>query len=126
MKKKVVISILIILISSLNYITNEELYKLLLSGRSSTYSIILEKNNYALIIALLLIGVVFLIKIKKYKIYCLILFSTIWILSLTTKAIDLERGKCIHGILFVKVYESNLSTNDLLKYHENPAKRHRN
>lgn len=108
MRTKIIISILIVLISSLNYIISEDSYKFLLLGRSATYGIILEKNNITLITGLILVGAIFFLKNNRYKFYLVILFSSIWIFSLHTKAIDKERNKYIYGILFFKVYETEL------------------
>ncbi len=88
MKKRIILSFIILIISS-SSLVSEDLVKFLLSGQSATYSVFLIRHSYIVVYGLSLIVIFLIFYLKKNKVnrYLLGMFLIFWILSLRTFAV---------------------------------------
>lgn len=102
--KYILICLIVIIISILNL--DGDLFKLVLTGHSATYGIIIIKHNYFLgiILSFIIVGIVVYSYFKKNRIstYLLIIFIVFWIISMKTYAVvNIQKPTIISGFAFI-------------------------
>lgn len=113
--KSFILCLLVLLISSVNYVLDEDLLKLLLTGHSATYNVYFVKHNYSLVFGLSTMVIVFGFFSKKMKWaqYILGLSLVFWLLSLRTYAIIKDDNIIIvKGVTFVSISKCEVSSHD--------------
>lgn len=115
MKKKILLSIIILAISSVSLV-DEDFLKFLISGQSATYSAILIRHSYIVVygISLIVIFLIFYIK-KKFIKYLLGIALVFWGLSLRTFVVvkSYNNTVLVSGFSFVPINKCEMIEEDV-------------
>ncbi len=114
MKKKILLSVIILVISSTSLL-GEDLIKFLLSGQSATYSVFLIRHNIFVgyLLSLLAIFLIFYLKKNKVIKYLLGIVLIIWVFSVRTIAVvKIYDTTLVYGIGIIPIYKCEVVQKD--------------
>lgn len=114
MRKRILLSVIVLVISSSSLI-GEDILKFLLSGQSATYSVYLVRHNYFVVygLSLIVIFLIFYSRKNKLNMYLLGMFLVFWVLSLRTFAVVKNYDTTlVSGIAVIPLYNCEVVQGD--------------
>ncbi len=107
-KKKIIIGLLILLIASFSFIS-EDFVKFLLSGQSGSYNVILVRHSFLIVLSISLIATLLNLISERRKIYKYLLGVSIVLLVMSLKTFAIvKNGKntiLVSGFSFFPIYK---------------------